>query len=75
MTRRSRREIERTLDELEPTSTADYDPPELSPEEKHALGDLLDVDGHPGSGRSDAQARLEAIHGQQTTNDTTDHGS
>lgn len=60
---RSRRELERAIDDLE-TSTpsgGEYaDPPDLSREEKDTLAELLDVD--PRDRDTEARAVVEDVH-------------
>jgi hypothetical protein len=64
MTRPSRRELERRLEELEADThadTAEYDRDPLTPEETRALAELFDVDPWD-TNDTDAGDALAAIH-------------
>ena len=59
MTRRSRREIERAVEEIAPATTSDRTRPDpLDTEEKHALDALLDPDTDTDTDAGAAMARL-----------------
>jgi hypothetical protein len=68
MTRPSKRELERRLEELEADTadTAEYDRDPLTPEEKDALADVFDVDPWD-TNDTDAGDALAAIHRRTAT--------
>ena len=68
MTRPSKRELERRLEELEADTadTAEYDRDPLTPEEERALAELFDVDPWDPND-TDAGDALAAIHRDANT--------
>jgi hypothetical protein len=68
VTRKSRRELERALEELGVDDVDGERPPELTPEEKEALAELLDVDTDDIHGGRDADSEvarfLDAVDSQ-----------
>jgi len=67
MTRRSRRELEQRLADLEAAtlpSGEDTDPPELTRDEKHALAELFDTDVWDPA--PDVHATIGKVHDRNT---------